>query len=465
MHFFESFIYILAFIMIGMIIRPLKRRIILSILSIAIGVFTLHVIFEATRWQLFPLYVALLTSGVIVYLKTARNVVFKNRLRKSLFGGLLVLALISLATSLIFPMYEMPEPTGDYLIGTQSFIINDENRLENYGEEVNTYRSFKIQTWYPAQTSEEGALEPWLEDGKIVARALSRDIGLPFFVLDHTANIMSNAYKNASISEAEDAYPLIILSHGWRGFKNVHSDLAEELASQGYIVVGIDHTYGSIATVLSDETVYLDEDALPPRETTPDFLEHANQLVNTYAGDITTTIDFLESIDETEHSLQIASAMDLTTIGLLGHSTGGGADVAVALNDVRIDALLGMDAWVEPLEEPLLSEGLDMPSLFLRSGAWEISYNNDSLSTLIENSTESSPLYQIDGTTHYDFAMVYMYSPLTKYIGFTGSVESEHLNTIMKTMITNFFDDTLKNYPNSDINPGSWDDVREISLD
>jgi hypothetical protein len=124
-----------------------------------------------------------------------------------------------------------------------------------------------------------------------------------------------------------------------------------------------------------------------------------------------------------------------------------------------------MDAWVEPLEEPLLSEGLDMPSLFLRSGAWEISYNNDSLSTLIENSTESSPLYQIDGTTHYDFAMVYMYSPLTKYIGFTGSVESEHLNTIMKTMITNFFDDTLKNYPNSDINPGSWDDVREISLD
>jgi hypothetical protein len=61
--------------------------------------------------------------------------------------------------------------------------------------------------------------------------------------------------------------------------------------------------------------------------------------------------------------------------------------------------------------------------------------------------------------------MVYMYSPLTKYIGFTGSVESEHLNTIMKTMITNFFDDTLKNYPNSDINPGSWDDVREISLD
>ena len=169
MHFFESFIYILAFIMIGMIIRPLKRRIILSILSIAIGVFTLHVIFEATRWQLFPLYVALLTSGVIVYLKTARNVVFKNRLRKSLFGGLLVLALISLATSLIFPMYEMPEPTGDYLIGTQSFIINDENRLENYGEEVNTYRSFKIQTWYPAQTSEEGALEPWLEDGKIVA--------------------------------------------------------------------------------------------------------------------------------------------------------------------------------------------------------------------------------------------------------------------------------------------------------
>jgi hypothetical protein len=38
----------------------------------------------------------------------------------------------------------------------------------------------------------------------------------------------------------------------------------------------------------------------------------------------------------------------MTRIGLLGHSTGG-ADVAVAINDIRIKALVGMDDWVEPI--------------------------------------------------------------------------------------------------------------------
>ena len=81
------------------------------------------------------------------------------------------------------------------------------------------------------------------------------------------------------------------------------------------------------------------------------------------------------------------------------------------------------------------------------------------LNALIDNSSYSPLLYQIEGTTHFDFTMVYMYSPLTKYIGFSGSVEGEYLNSILKSMISSFFNQTLKGDQNSEIDSDHWDEV------
>lgn len=45
---------------------------------------------------------------------------------------------------------------------------------------------------------------------------------------------------------------------------------------------------------------------------------------------------------------------DLKKIGVLGHSTGGGAAVLISLNDPRIRSLVGLDAWVEPIGDDKL---------------------------------------------------------------------------------------------------------------
>jgi len=58
-----------------------------------------------------------------------------------------------------------------------------------------------------------------------------------------------------------------------------------------------------------------------------------------------------------------------------------------------------------------------------------------------------------------------MYSPLTKLIGFSGEVESEYLTNILKTMIADFFNETLRNNTTSEINPEIWDEVRVIEID
>jgi pimeloyl-ACP methyl ester carboxylesterase len=443
--------------------KNIKKQYAGTLLSITILILTFHFIFDSIRWQLYTLYISISIISFLIYYTSILHFTFKKFTRISVFIVLTILVFISIVSSLVFPIYDIPTPNGEYEIGTESFIIEDENRLELYSENENEYRKIKIQFWYPAETTEGYEQVPWLEDGKDVSRALSKSFGFPSFFLDHTADIMSNSYIEAPISKDLDRYPVIIISHGWTGFRNIHTDYAEELASQGYIVIGIDHTYGSVATVFSDDDIsYLNLDALPSRETTEDFLDYANQLVYTYATDVTLTLDYLEEINNVNNFSRFSEKLDLTKIGLLGHSTGGGADVAVALNDDRIDAVIGLDAWVEPIVENEIIKGLTMPSLFLRSGEWETGFNNTNLYTLIGNSLYPSKLYQIDGTTHFDFAMVYMYSPLTKYIGFSGTVEDEYLNSILKSVISDFFNETIRNDTNSEIDIDNWIEVRAI---
>ncbi|MFW6299203.1 MAG: alpha/beta fold hydrolase, partial [Bacillota bacterium] len=417
----------------------LKRPHVATLLAISITLFVVHVIIGTVRWQLYPFYLALGVLAILHYLRSFLHKTLKKGWRKGTVVFLSALLGVSFVSALVFPMRAVPAPDGEHQIGTVSFVIDDEDRSEPYGDDPDANRRFKVQTWYPAETTEDYERAFWIDDGRAVARELSRDVGLPFFTLDHTAKIKAHAYQDAPIKDSEEPYPVVILSHGWRGFRNLHTDIAEELASQGYIVFGIDHAYGSVATVLSEEeTLTLDSDALPEREETPDFLDYANRLVSTYAGDITATLDHIESMDDDTHLGGLRSSLDLDRIGLIGHSTGGGADASVALEDERVDALIGLDAWVEPLDEATIEEGLAVPSLFLRSGDWEESYNNEHLTTLIEKSEEAS-LYQIDGTTHTDFAMVYMISPLTSTLGLSGDVSSERLTPMLKTMINDFF--------------------------
>ena len=467
MQIFESIVFLLTLAILVFLIKYklIKKQYMSLLLGITLLSFILHIIFESTRWQIFPLYMTMFLCVGMAIFYIFRFEGFKNkkiirRIILSLSGFLII---VSGFSSFAFPVSEMPLPSGEFSIGTESFVLTDSSREEMYADVGN--RKIKIQFWYPAESTDGYDLVPWLEDGRVVAQALAKDMSLPPFILNHTALIMSNSYKEAPVSNAFDEYPIVVISHGWRGFRNLHTDLAEELASLGYVVVGIDHTYGSVATVFSDEEIaYLNPEALPDRETHSDFLEYANQLVNTYAGDIVLTLDELKKMNTGDVSSRFEGKLDLTNIGLLGHSTGGGADVAVAINDIRIKALIGMDAWVEPIYETEIQKGLDMPALFLRSGSWETGYNNINLLNLIDKSSGSSVLYQIEGTTHSDFSMAYMYSPLTKYLGITGKLSGDELVSIFKDMFVTFFDKNLKDDSSADINNMDeiWEDVRKI---
>lgn len=447
MQIIESIIFILVIVALGLLIlhKLVRKRFMIVIVGATFLSLIVHLIMESTRWQLFPMYiVVIITIGMtLFYIFIIKEFQKKRAIRIISFVVSGILILVSGASIYAFPVNEIPLPSGEFSIGTESFVLVDEDREEIYGVEGN--RKIKIQVWYPAESTEGYDLVPWLEDGRVVAEALAVDTGLPSFVLNHTELIMSNSYREAPISESSEDYPIVVISHGWRGFKNLHTDLAEELASIGYIVVGIDHTYGSVATVFSDEEIaFLNLDALPDRDETSDFIGNANTLVNTYAGDITLAINELEKMNAGDGSTRFEGKLDLANIGLLGHSTGGGAGAAVAINDDRIKALFGMDSWVEPIDDIEIEKGLHIPCVFIRSQAWATGLNNHNLNTLVDDNLDNTRLYQIKGTTHYDFSMAYMYSPLTENLGMTGENEGDLLVEIYRSMLKDFFDQTLK---------------------
>ncbi|NBI29909.1 alpha/beta hydrolase [Chengkuizengella marina] len=455
MRILEVILFLLVLVMImSMFNRKLRGTKLIKVLPwFSLLIFIIHGYTEGMRWQLSILYILIILQLFLSF-KFINQWMFEHiRLKKAISVLVILFFVVSLLFTYAFPVYKMPVPEGKYEVGTVSFDLVDNNRQEIYSENISTNRKIKIQMWYPAQDVQEYNLVPWLEkDAGTVAKGVAKMMGFPQFVLSHTALVMSNSYENPPILEGEDLWPVVMISHGWTGFNNIHADVAELLASHGYLAISIDHTYGSAVTVFNDgEVAYVNEDALPEREITPNYLEYANTLVNTFAGDINLTLNHLEKINVGKVDEKFKGKLDLSNIGIIGHSTGGGASVATALDDDRVKALIGMDAWVEPIQKNKLDAGLQIPSLFLRSHEWEESLNNENLFLLLDKNKPPTDLFQINNTGHQDFSMIYMYSPLSKYFHITGELDGREGAKIQHEFILNFFDLYLKKSANKSI--------------
>ena len=437
-----------------------KEKLIGIIIIIAI---LAHILFGKPRWQLYPLYLLVLSLFIMVFYSNFRSIDISRSFDRLLTVSGLLLLFVSIILLLVFPMEKLPTPSGKYSIGSKNYDLIDRSRDDPYSEVLNGDRKIKFQIWYPTDNTDGHERAKWIEDGKILTRQLAKSMHLPSFMLDHTALIDSNSYKDAHISDDLANYPIVIISHGWLGFRELHTDFAEELASNGYIAISIDHTYGSQAVKFKDESVaYLNPEALPDAKSTSKFSEYANTLVKTYGEDVGSVLDELEVLNRDE---DFKNKLNLDSIGLLGHSTGGGGDVYISLKDERIKSILGLDAWVIPIESQDLKDGLSIPSLFIRSNQWATVPNNKALKSLVKNSNDST-FIQIDKSTHVDFSMAYMYSPVTKLVGFTGRLKGRLASEIQRDFILNFFDKNLRgreDHINSIID--RYEDVRLIDRD
>ena len=101
-----------------------------------------------------------------------------------------------------------------------------------------------------------------------------------------------------------------------------------------------------------------------------------NKLVNQWTGDMAYTLDYLSQLNQSDPAGRFTGRLALDKVGVFGHSTGGGATVEFCGRDSRCKAVLGLDAYLQPVSEKVLTAGLSQPALFLFSQRWPTQYNN-----------------------------------------------------------------------------------------
>ena len=412
--------------------------------ALALLLSLIHFWVEGYRWQMIPLYALTAILGLTALLKIQSPADWKPL---SSFLSIILLA-VSTALPALLPVPVIPAPSGPYQVGTRIYELTDPSRKEIYSGKDEA-RRFMIQVWYPSEPSPSDQRAPWMSNAQIFAPAIAEHIGMPSFFLDHLALVNIPAYKESKFASSETAFPVILFSHGWQGFNAQNTGQALQLASHGYVVIGVQHTYGAVTTVFPDETVAENNPtALPPDDTPTDQYEATAQiLVHQWAGDLGYTLDFMAAQNEDSVS-PFFEKLDLSHVGVYGHSTGGGAAVEFCGTDSRCTALFGQDPFMRPVSYDVIDNGVTQPAFFMFSQRWHDdlkSRNNELFDKFYPHVTKASGAVFIEGTAHYDFTDIPLLSPLASKLGLKGPINGKRVTAINDDYLLHFFDATLKN--------------------
>src|SRR5215207_691017 len=369
---------------------------------------------------------------------------------KPLASILLVIALaISTSLPIVLPVPSIPDSNGPYEVGTRLYELTDASRKELYSGKDEA-RRFQIQVWYPSEPNPSAERAPWMAHADSFAPAIATYIDMPSFFLDHLALVKMPAYKESRVAPLKGGYPVILFSHGWNGFNAQNTGQAIQLASHGYVVVGVQHTYGAVITVFNDGTIAHNNPAALPTGAPNDEYESAAQtLVRQWAGDLAYAVDFLEE-QNSDPAGPFHQSLDLSRLGVYGHSTGGGAAIQFCGTDSRCKALLGMDPFMRPVSVEVLESGVTQPAFFMFSQRWADdveSRNNQLFHKFILNVGQPLGVISIDGTAHYDFSDLPLLSPLAPRLGLKGPINGKRVTLIINDYLLAFFDGTLKSIP------------------
>lgn len=125
------------------------------------------------------------------------------------------------------PKFASPELAivSKYKVGVRTITVTNPGQLNiNNPSEVSD-RTLKLEVWYPVNDSVKGQNAGY----ENITRTKK-----PF-------SIVGEAFRDRQ-ALTEGKFPLVILSHGYTGYRTMMYYLGEHLAANGYIVAAIDHT-------------------------------------------------------------------------------------------------------------------------------------------------------------------------------------------------------------------------------
>ncbi|MCV2217164.1 alpha/beta hydrolase [Thauera sp. Sel9] len=372
----------------------------------------------------------------------------------------------------MFPVTALPKPGGPEAVGVRTFELDDPSRPGVFSAAPDAPRRLLLRVWYPATTPAGDARPaPYFSaaEARSTAHGLGELIGFPQ-LLSHLKHVRANAYENAPLRPAPGKRPVVVYGHGYMSFLGQHTALMEELASHGYIVYSIQHTYDASDTVFPDGDVAPMDTQLKRRHDArrPEGMsailggktlnerfgghlllpEQDGRMVGPSAAiwvqDRSFLLDRLAAGEVPEAIADIVAASDVSRTGQIGMSFGGSTTGGFCMTDTRCAAGVNLDGLSYHLQT--LNADMPVPFLMLHSELGRFGQPPQSFNQFSYERFETAGLsdhvhrFQIRDALHMGFSdfTVFVRPPLGQM--FLGKVPPHTMIGLQKDMVRTFFD-------------------------
>ena len=415
MNFFDIAIILFAFELIFK--KFISERVfVISLVLSSITAF-IQVLVVGYKWQYMPIYIIILSSAI----GHTFGLKFTNKVLKAI--SFMIFFTLFITSTLLIYFLPIPEFTIEnqiYSVGYEEILISVDNReqpkafYELSNLEASGKRELLVDVYYPSAADNEpiqlfkNADTNW---GKTVVRYLNRTwgISIPEFLLSHLN--LSYFDIGRDLEKLSNKSPVVIYTHGWAGEKIFATDQLITIASQGYVVIALDHTGLAMFTELPSGTIY--------NTGSTENSTKVYDVMYEMSLDIENTLSYLQSSNY---------YADFSDISLIGHSTGGGSAHLYCLRN-NCNSLLLQDPFFVPVVEELGNIELVTDTYFIYSEDWYNGYEDINELSEIEvfrNFVENKDLaegYYMTNSAHYDFVAFGAISSLTKYTFLKGSID------------------------------------------
>lgn len=326
-----------------------------------------------------------------------------------------LVAFISAAAAVV-----VPGPPGPYSVSLKVHTFTDPNRIDELAPEPEN-RRILTSIFLPnkkVNCSDETVdyMPPATAQAMVELSALLGAVVPDNLYLNMEMEFCKISESCGSKGGPKEKYPLLIFGPGLAGSRLMYSSLGRAMASYGYVVVSMDHTYNSFLVEFPDGSVAaaspevlsgdpaLVEGFIEVSDLYCAFLHRASGSELTPQQDRQKDTSFIiDQLTDPTVSAQIVAGTNVEIDGqkifAFGHSLGGASAAATLYEDDRLSGALNFDGM---MRGPVTTEGLDKPLILVgrpESPRTEIPSWNQTF----ENLRGPAMIVGINGTKHMSF--------------------------------------------------------------
>jgi dienelactone hydrolase len=320
----------------------------------------------------------------------------------------------------------LPAPTGEHPVGTTSLHVVDGSRTDPLAPTPRA-RELMVRLWYPAARSCAHLISrymPTTQAGLLTAQL--NDLlgtGYPADLLTFPTHGRTDAPAASGPRR-----PVLLFSPALNTNAALYTTIFEELASRGYIVAAMEHTFDAAVVEFPDGRVEFQH---------PDAVPGSPVVRAMRVADARIVLDRVAGLTTGHH---LGRAIDPTRVGAFGHSQGSLATVDAVETDPRLDSGLVLDG------NPLGPAILDRPFMMFGRPTHRRAEDPDWAGFYDRLLGRPRRHLVVDGTGHHDFSDITIFKHRIDFgaIFAVGPIDGERSSTILRRYVTAWFDHTLR---------------------